>query len=528
MIELSVSVATHHFVVTRVSARARPVINMFSSNLIYYGFSASKPSRFGGGPRYQQREEKDPPVFAASRKDRKEFRYHINHLPAFRDALQRAFINDTMVEWKKREISEGVDVKFVIDPKLTDLDRQKGILDYVLDDNGPVSKLVEAQTGIGKSYCGMRWMQHVGKRTVIQLQPKYIEQWLADLKEKLIIDPKRIVVIAGDDKKQKGKKMGAREKLMSLCNMAGPDFPYDIVILSSKTLQNWIKEYRTLGEDYFAQGWACTPGDFYEHIGAGGRLIDEVHSEFHLNFLSDLFTHCQKSLSLSATLLSDAPFINKMYEVAYPKDKRYQGGEYLKYVNAYALEYAFNDPERIKTTERGQSMYSHHAVEKSIMKQPQVLSNYFHMIKSTLVNTYIQNYRPQQRALVFCSSIDMCTRLVDFLREHFPSKEVMRYVEDDPRENLEADISVSTLQSAGTGIDIKRLASVVLTTAVRSSQTNVQGFGRLRLPADGSTPEFTYFVCRDIGKHIDYHESKLELLAARALKIETRYYARLI
>lgn len=526
MIELSVSVASHHVLVTRVSARARPAINGLSMGLVHYGFSKAPPKN--GGSYYQQREEKKPPTYAASRNDRKEFRYHINHLPLLRDALQRAYINDTMVEWKKRPVKEGVDVKFVINPKLSDLERQKTIIEYILDDNGPTSKLVEAQTGIGKSYCGMRWMQHVGKRTVIQLQPKYIEQWLADLKDKLIIDPKRIVVIAGDDPKAKGKKMSARDKLMSLCNMAGPDFPYDIVILSSKTLQNWIKEYKTLGDEFLNQGWACTPGDFYEHIGAGARLIDEVHSEFHLNFLSDLYTHCYRSLSLSATLLSDDLFVNKMYQVAYPKPQRYQAGEYLRYVNAYALEYAFNDPDRIRTTERGMTTYSHHAFEKSIIKQPKVLYNYFQMIKSTLVNTYIKNYRPNQRALIFCASIDMCTRLVEFLREHFPSKDVRRYVEDDPRENLEADISVSTLQSAGTGIDIKGLASVILTTAVRSSQTNVQGFGRLRLPADGSTPEFTYLICRDVGKHIDYHEAKLELLKTRALKVENRYYAAMV
>jgi len=96
---------------------------------------------------------------------------------------------------------------------------------------------------------------------------------------------------------------------------------------------------------------------------------------------------------------------------------------------------------------------------------------------------------------------------------------VKRYVEDDPYDNLmKPDIRVSTLQSAGTAVDIPNLATTVMTTAVSSSQANIQGLGRLREMKDGRVPEFVYFACVDIKKHMEYHEKKREMLKDRTLE----------
>ena len=76
------------------------------------------------------------------------------------------------------------------------------------------------------------------------------------------------------------------------------------------------------------------------------------------------------------------------------------------------------------------------------------------------------------------------------------------------------------MQSAGTAVDIDKLSTVIMTTAMNSSQGNIQGMGRLRELKDGSTPRFLYFVCTDIDTHIRYHVRKREILKSRA-----RYYS---
>jgi hypothetical protein len=248
----------------------------------------------------------------------------------------------------------------------------------------------------------------------------------------------------------------------------------------------------------------------------GTRIIDEVHLDFHLNFKIDLYSHVERSISLSATLKADDPFLTRMYEVAYPRGMRYAGQPYNKYVNSYAWLYQVWDPKKIRTTEWGSTSYSHHAFEKSIMKLPNYLDDYLEMITAAVRDMYTRTYEKGDRCLVYCAGVQTCTIVKDHLKAAFPSMDVRRYVEDDPYEDvLQADISVSTLLSAGTGLDIPMLTSVVLTTAISSSQSNIQGFGRLREIKDRSL-RFAYFVCTDIPKHLEYHLRKKMLLSSMA------------
>lgn len=371
------------------------------------------------------------------------------------------------------------------------------------------------------TFCALRAVSIFNKRAVAILKPKYIHQWIQEVKIAYNIKDKEICAIHGKD---------AGKQFISLLNMAAAgELPYKFIIISNAVYRNWISLYEEHYTQILDMGYACLPQDFFAHVKAGLRLIDEVHEDFHFNFKLDLYTNVERSLSLSATLLSDNPFIQNMMKVAYPPDKRYIGGDYDKYVKSYYLLYKFKNPEKIKTSFPGNNSYSHFAFEESIIKQPKVLENYFVMIKTMMEETYFRNYRPGQRCLIYCASIDMCTRLVNWLKREYPNKDIRRFVEDDPDENVkEAEISVSTVGSAGTGLDIKMLATVILTHAIRSSQSNIQGFGRLRKPKDGWTPEFIYAICEDVIKHLDYHDEKDKLLAARALSNEKRMYMSLI
>ncbi|HEY9661211.1 MAG TPA: hypothetical protein V6C65_22385, partial [Allocoleopsis sp.] len=207
MIELRVSVGSHYFSVTRVNPRARPAIDSFSHSLIQWGFIKSRG-------RYQREALK---VFAASNRSRTEFRYHINHFAAFKEHLKKYFINDLMVEWVTLPAFKAAPAKFVLKPQYQDLEHQIPVIEYLTEMTDVVSKMVEIQTGKGKGYCAMRWMAHKGQRTVIQILPRFIDKWVEELKEKLDIDPKRIVTVNGS------------KQLMSLLNLAGEDFPYDII-----------------------------------------------------------------------------------------------------------------------------------------------------------------------------------------------------------------------------------------------------------------------------------------------------------
>lgn len=513
MTKMRVTLASHHFVVERVDARTRPAVVEFVRTLVHYKMKFSKKNYGRTSAEYEATK-----VFAAATADKSERRFHINHLDDFKKMLRKHQINDDMVEWIRLPLPEGVPTEYIVRPAWTDLPSQMKMIEYTTSEDGPISRLVEMQTGGGKSYGSMRGMEAFGRRTCIIVKPKFKDNWIEGLKKTFYIDDPEIVYIKGS------------EQLMSLMAMCKDnDFPYKAIIISNATYRNYLSLYEQYGKGILDMGYACLPQDMFEYMGVGFRLIDEVHEDFHLYFKCDLYTHVSRSLSLSATLISDDRFIAEMMKAAYPKNTRYEGGEYVRYVHAYSLLYRFKRPEFIKS--QGSQGYSHHEFEKSVMKHPRVLLNYFDMVRMTLENTYFKHYAPGNRGLVFFISIEMCTRFVEYLKEYYPHLLIRRYIGNnvDPRENLlESDLCITTLQNGGTGHDIKDLTTVVLTIAIQSSGGNLQGLGRLRNLKDGRLMEFVYFVNEDNDKHLGYHEHKQDLLRTRALKYYKRIYTDLI
>lgn len=500
--ELKITVYSHNFRLTQISARAMQIVNGFAKKQIQYGFQ-----RTGRNYAYTALR-----IYAASTRDRKEFRFHINQLDEFKKYLDTMGIREGMYAVENVAIPDGVKTELPIQSHWVLRDEQIPVVEYLDADDGNRSKFVSAQTGSGKGVMSMTSLSHTGERVVVIVKPMYIEKWVKELQEVYSISPEDILVVQG----------GAA--LMKLLELASDkeSFTSKVIIISNKTMQNWIKLYEQESENILEQGYACLPIQLFEHLGAGVRVIDEVHQDFHLNFKIDLYTHIKKVISLSATLVSGDDFMNKVYEIAYPAFKRYKAPAYKRYVAVEAMLYEMHKPEKIRYLDPGGKNYSHHVFENSIIRSTATLDNYLKMIGTILRGTYMKNYVKGQRAIVFCASIELCTLVTNYLKTIFPDHDVRRYVEDDDFIDLmTADISVSTILSAGTAVDIKNLTTVLLTTNVASQQSNLQAIGRLRVLPCGTTPTFAYLICTDIPKHLEYHKQKKELLENRALTFKT-------
>ncbi len=363
------------------------------------------------------------------------------------------------------------------------------------------------------TYCAAEAIAKNGKRFIVFLKPQFIDKWRADLKKLMDFTDEDIAVVQGS------------ASMMNLIAQAmSGNIPYKAIIVSNKTFQNWITAYEEEGDALLQKGYDCHPDQLMQVLRVGLRLVDEVHMDFHLNFKIDLYTHVAKSISLSATLISDDPFISTMQLTAYPKYLRYAGMEYDKYVHSVAILYSLKPNTKVETTERGSSKYSHHAVEKSLYRSPALMASYLALIEKLFRKYHVQRdgIVKGDRCLLYVSSIQFATTLTDYLILKHPTYDIRRYVEDDPYENLmDGEITVSTIGSAGTGHDIDLLATVILTTAVRASASNIQGFGRLRNLA-GKQMLFLYLTCEDIPKHVEYHDKKDILLLGMAKKKEVQ------
>lgn len=509
MRELTILVKSHHFVVKNITPRARPAIFTFTKSLIQFGFIRATHGRYVHTPLK---------VFAASTHDRSEYRFHINQLKEFIRVLIEDKFTDEMYEVIQVPMYYPAKISMKIGDEWKDRDYQIPIIEYLTDPNPPIAKFLPLQTGRGKSYCAMRAIQELGLRTLIIIRPMYVDKWVEDITRTYILDPEDIMVVKGS------------AQLMALLTMAKDEvLDSKIIIISNKTIQNWIKLYEQHKEESLDLGYDCLPEQLCETLGIGIRIIDEVHLDFHLNFKISLYTHVPHSFSLSATLLSDDDYIRNMQQIAYPALTRYVAPALTKYIRVSCLIYMRQYPKQIRTSEYGSKTYSHNAYEKSLIKHIDALTNYFKMIKVVIDNTYMREYKRPQKLLIFCASINLCTRLVDWLKRYYSELDVRRYVEEDEFQNLmQADITVSTILSAGAAVDIPDLTTVIMTTAISSSQANIQALGRLRELKDGTQPHFIYLSCQDVPKHMEYHERKKELFKDRASSIHIEYYGPLV
>ena len=469
-------------------------------------------------------ERKLTKIYAAATKDRREFRFHINCYDAFLLWMKDRGFKDNNFDVQDHSLYTPIPATFTDYSGMTPRDYQPVIIDYnaAFDTK---SKLTIIQMGLGKSYISMMAMVKMGLRGLIVLKPMYLERWLNDLKAHgtgkkakptvLGLKPGELMVVKGSD------------QLKTLLNLAIADKldKCKLVVISNATMRNYLEWYETGAG---TTEYPCPPQEMCERLGIGWRLIDEVHQDFHFNYRLDLYTHCPKVMALSATMKSDNETVNKMYRIAYPEADRYDGLGYDRYAEAFELVYNLRHPTPLKWKQRGMTSYSHVAYEESIMRNKAAFKHYTEMIVRWVKTAYLDIMVPGQKLLIFVATVDYACRLVRALQDTYGylGLHIGKYTaENEYSELLLNDISVSTLLSSGTAVDIPGLRIAGMTTALSSMQANLQAFGRLRKLKDWPdvTPRFYYFTCEDIPKHVEYANKKKEVFKPVALAQKTMW-----
>lgn len=453
-------------------------------------------------------------VFATATASRSEYRLHINCLDEFTKFLDANGVDIKQIEYETVPLKDPVVVLYDVNKEIVPRDYQIPVVEYLSDDKNKNHKLLPLPTGQGKTICSLLAVGNLGYRTCFIMKPSYIHRWVPDIINVLNIGYDDVVTVNG------------AAQLKSLISQTmSDDLDYKAVLISNKTYQSYIKEYEKFGDNLKDFGYDCMPYEFFNALGIGIRVIDEVHQDYHFNFKLDLYTNVTYSMSLSATLFNNDEFIENMYRLAYPPAIRYKGAKYTKFVHAKTIFYTIDKNVNIKISHRGTSNYSHNAYEDSILHDRVLLSNYLKLIDDAVYDNYITKREPGDKCAVFASSIKMCTVIAEYLSEQYSDLTVKRYVSEDPYSNLiEPDIRVTTISSGGTAHDIAGLTSVVMTVSIDSIQANVQSFGRLR-PKDGKIMRITYLVNEGISKHLIYHRNRKKMLQQRALNnTEVQYH----
>lgn len=484
---MTIHVYSHGFVVCTTERRFKWILAAFIRNrLTVEKFQIGKGNKGGGGT-----------VYSAADAARTNIYLHINMLEEFEQALLsqgvRADEYDTVYHRVKK--GQKVAMKFIAPFSLSDL--QERCLTFI-EEPTPI-RVAPLQTGKGKTALALYFMCQYGERTLITMNAKYIPRWIQDLAgdgAKVDLTGDDLLVVKGMDQ---------LKKYLTLAK--SNDLHFKVMLISNTTLDNFHKDYLANPKEWKKLGLRHIT-DFYTIFKIGLRIRDEAHEHLHFNFKFDLFTHVGKTLDLSATLIYDDQGSERMSQIIYPIKDRFEQGKWDTYIEVLSVEYSLRPTTKLKWTQGFNGPYNHNQFEMSILKNRVYTDAYLGLIRALVQELFTDVRKPGEKALVYCSTKEMCTKVSAYLQDRFPDLTVNRYIGEDDYENLlTADLVVTTPKSAGTGVDVPKLAVIINSVNISSTQANIQLAGRLRFD-DQIVSRYYYMTCINIPHHVKYDREK--------------------
>lgn len=489
---------SHFFIIDKISAGLHGMLVRFSNKYATYKFSHKGVM--------EDREINHS--YSVITTDTQEFRFHIGQLADFLETLERSGFDQGRISRSKFLPNQGTDIVIDFKPHIELRDYQIQARDFITsNDQDSNTRLVGLRTGAGKGIVALSGIVATKKRTMIVVLPMYIEKWAKEISEVTTVDPKKIMLIQGS------------KDLKGLIDQAtAKETDVDFIIVSLITLRNYYKAYEKNRFETI-ESYGCAPEDLMSLLGVGMVISDESHQHLHAIYKVMVYTHVEKFVALTATLISDDHTVEAIHKFMFPKEARFENVVKHKYIHVTSFSYRFENLkyDKIKWQQWGSNAYSQVMFEQSVMSRQKVLENYFKFIDSLLHNGYFKDYIKGDKAVIFAGTIAMCTKIVEYLKEIYPKLDIRRYVEDDPFINIiEPDIRVTTIISGGTAVDIPDLRCAIMTNAIQSPVSNLQAMGRLRQLKDRDV-KFYYTYCEQIPKQVQYHKKKIELFEDRAV-----------
>lgn len=377
---------------------------------------------------------------------------------------------------------------------------QQVIVDEIQDPKRKVN-FIDLFTGAGKGLVSIYSLIQLNMKVAIIVLPKYIDKWIEELLELTDVKPERIAVIQGSD-----------SLITIMNNIEEYRETKDIFIFSMRTTMFYIEEYvNTSPMAWDTLKYPIDPTKLLDALGVGTILSDEAHQEFHALYTTMLFFNANKLIAMSATLYSHDRRKQYLYSMLFPKSSYCTNmlGT-TDHVDVYGIGYCIKKANKIPC-ERKQG-YSQVMFEQYMMTNTRLLVQYFKMLLTYADSYYYKRKQPGEKMLVFCGTVDMCKYMAVKFKKAYPDLTVGTYTQEDEYEVLfKNDITISTLYSAGTAIDLPGLITVLQTISVGSYQANVQAMGRLR-KKEGRDMYYVYFYCKNLPKHYDLNRQREESL----------------
>lgn len=382
-------------------------------------------------------------------------------------------------------------------------ENQADVIDFI-SSQGPFKEdinesqlFVEMAPGFGKTYCTTVGAFRYGKKCfIIAHKENIIQQWAETLVEKAGFREDRI------------HRISAKE--LYDARLPENKLDYDVFLCLHASVRNAIKAM-TINECEQAM----------KNLGIGLKVVDEAHLNFGNTILMDLCFHVPRNLYLTATAGRSVDRENTIFHKVFSKAKFYKPSslslikETKKWVDYTIVHINTHVPKGVETYRLIGNRGMTTAKYGTVIVQPDKSRSY---IGCTLdiIKTCFNKY-DFSKILVLLPTIQLCNIFEEEITnlnydESFKFSVKVGTIHSgnskDYNEDCKSkDIICSTIQSSGTGTDIKGLTAVICMSPYTSHITAEQVMGRLRYN----------------GYQLDYYDIVNDSLTIDKMWLEARY-----
>ncbi len=405
-------------------------------------------------------------------------------LDSFIDYINCPFICTSIAIKNKKNINVKMKSKY------NDKPNQKEIMDYLGEREGSV-KLLEASTGIGKTYCAIKASLVIhGKVTIFQTSG-LVEHWYKELLSKTNLDAKDIYIIQGRDSLV---KLFKKPKIKPKCFVASLQTLYAYALGKEEAYKNLKYSYE----------------EFLDVYDVDIKVTDEVHLNFYMNVVIDLKTDIHHYINLSATYGRSNYQGNRIFNNIYPKELRFGNKHIERYTDVFMYNYSLG-PYMTRVRLIGKNGYMQIKYEQKVCRNTLTKYEFLDKVIQPLIDSHYINYKQLgEKLLILTSTTAMANEIATYVRENYTDNKVVTYFSGDKEEKLDdCDVVVSTLGSSGTGRDIKNLITTININSFKSEILANQCMGRLRKIPERTTI-FVDMYNRDLFSHVEHKKRRID------------------
>lgn len=444
--------------------------------------------------------------------DGKEIYIHRYCFPDLISYLENKHIPKSCIDIVNVPVPVGASATFELLPQYILRDYQEIIVEDILRPHLHSAR-IDLYTGYGKTLSSLAAAVRFGKKVLVMVPPKYFGIWSEALEKTYKDIDQRWITISGSAELQKLIDRGLENDLEDV----------DVVIVSSTTYRAYLDNYEKYGEKIDTLGFNVPPPRFHEACGFGLQINDEIQEDPGLLFRIDIFTNVAKQIYLSATPFTGNAFVTKMIDKQLPQETQCRLPNYEVFINCLGLLYTEVKIKPQDYLTPYKNTYNHARYETVMMNNPKRKLDYFKMVARIAEGVFVKDRLPEQKLLILCATVAFIDDLVVYLNERYPDLQINGHTSGSPYARLlQNDITVSTIKSSGTGVDIPNLRELLLLQATGSKKDAIQILGRLRklkLFPD-VTPKLTFMICTTIPQHCRYAEAHKENFAGRTLNFK--------